>query len=176
MMFKSVIFSVFSIILAGIFSKSLICIQCYYDDCSTDENDMKVRCNDYDKEVPDIAPYLVSIQLNGIHICSGVIITSWEILTLGQCVYPFVSPSTHKLISIYIGSQNRYKDGSTYKVSSVRVHASFGLSNHTIPAWDIATIRLSERIIFDSTRDRACIGLKNTNKSTIMNKMAYVAE
>ncbi|XP_057321892.1 trypsin-like [Microplitis mediator] len=178
MMFKSVIFSVFSTILAGIFLKSIICIQacCDHDNQFEDLFD-DIREHYYSPSiVPDKVPYLVSIQLNGIHICSGVIITSWEILTLGQCAYPFVSPSTHKLISIYIGSTNRYKGGSTYKVSSVRVHSSFRLSNHTIPAWDIATIRLSERIIFDDTRNQACIGLKNTGKSTIIDKDATVAE
>ncbi|XP_057325668.1 trypsin delta-like [Microplitis mediator] len=125
----------------------------------------------------NLAPYIVSIQLNSVHICSGVIVTSREILTLASCVFPFVDNSTHKLVEIRIGSKNRYRDGSKYYISSVKVHEYFlKSSSNKIPAWDIAIIRVSQRIIFDKTRNRTCIGLKDTDKSTIIDKQGIVVE
>ncbi|XP_057338052.1 trypsin-like [Microplitis mediator] len=128
--------------------------------------------------IKNLAPYLVSIRLNDVHICSGIIITEWDILTSGQCVYyPYaLRGSTYQLVSIHLGSTNRYRNGSIYYAQSIKVYSSFSARHGQVPNYDIATIRLSERIIFDETRDRACVGERNTLKSAMMDKQAVVAE
>ncbi|XP_057317854.1 hypodermin-B-like [Microplitis mediator] len=80
------------------------------------------------------------------------------------------------MLSIYLGSTNRYRNGSIYYISSVKVKDSFSAQRGQLPIFDIATIRLSERIIFHETRNQACIGERNTKKSTIINQQAVVAE
>lgn len=125
-----------------------------------------------------MAPYLVSIRLNNVHICSGIIITPEDILTSTQCVYYFsvVVGSTYQMLSVHLGSSNRYRNGSIHYISSIKVKESFSGKRGQIPVYDTALIRLTERIIFDETCDRACIGERNSEKSAIINKQAVVAE
>ncbi|XP_057326024.1 trypsin-like [Microplitis mediator] len=167
-MFKSVIIFVFLIISTVVIPTSSTCTQ--YTDRLYDTHQPSNSNNN------NLAPYLVSIRLNDVHICSGAIITPEDILTSGQCVYPIVDSKTHELVSIHLGSTNRYKNGSIYYISSIKVKESFSAKRGQVPIFDIATIRLSERIIFHETRNQACIGERNTEKSTIINQQAVVAE
>ncbi|XP_057329094.1 trypsin-3-like isoform X1 [Microplitis mediator] len=166
-MLKSVIVFVFFAILSVVIPASSTSIQYTFDtqplSLLNDDN------NNY------IAPYMVSIKLNGVHICSGVIITSWDILTSAQCVYSFKS-LPNKLFSIQAGSKNRYKDGSTYYAQSIDLHDSFKLNDCTLPDGNIARIRLSHPITFNDYCNRTCIGLKNIEKSAVINEEAIVGE
>ncbi|XP_017131041.1 trypsin-1 [Drosophila elegans] len=90
----------------------------------------------------DIAniPYIVSIQLFGIHHCGGSIVSRQIILTAAHCLGE-VSP---RLLKVKVGgtSRNR-KDGVLYSVAEVHSHEKY---NAKTMDYDIGVVRLTKNL------------------------------
>jgi len=90
----------------------------------------------------DIAniPYIVSIQLFGIHHCGGSIINKHTILTAAHCL----NGVSYRLLKVKVGGTSRYRqDGELFSVSGLQIHDKF--SPKTMD-YDIGIIRLTKNL------------------------------
>ncbi|XP_017041647.2 trypsin-1 [Drosophila ficusphila] len=90
----------------------------------------------------DIAniPYIVSIQLFGIHHCGGSIINNHTILTAAHCLAG-VSP---RLLKVKVGGISRYrKDGEIFSVADLHTHEKY---NAKTMDYDIGVLRLTKNL------------------------------
>ncbi|XP_064538009.1 trypsin beta-like [Drosophila montana] len=93
------------------------------------------------------APWQVSIQVLGYHICGGSILSSKIIITAAHCV--FYVPAL--LLQVRAGSKYWKDGGQLIDVAQVKRHANYG----TDPTKnDIALLRLSQRLYFTRNIDR----------------------
>ncbi|KAG6794898.1 trypsin-1-like [Apis mellifera caucasica] len=92
------------------------------------------------------APYQISLQKDGYHICGGSIISANWVLTAGHCSsYP---PSTYKIRS---GSTNVYSGGSLHDVERIIRHKRYTTNQNGIPSNDIALFRIKDTFEFDES-------------------------
>ncbi|XP_008561077.1 trypsin 3A1 isoform X1 [Microplitis demolitor] len=101
----------------------------------------------------------VSIQIHGVHYCSGAIISYRWIVTSAQCIVNF--RPCHPLITIRAGTENRYNNGSIHAVDNYIVHPEFKCNGCKIPVNDIGLISIKDTFTFDNTRK--FIKLHNNN-------------
>jgi hypothetical protein len=100
---------------------------------------------------PHSFPWAVSLQHNGKHVCGGVIIDRWHILTAAHC------PSYSHDLSNYqarIGAHHRSSSGQLMHIDKVIRHP-----NYNPRGWinDIAIILLAEPIVFSNTVQPICL-------------------
>jgi len=98
--------------------------------------------NGLSKMPADIAniPYIVSIQLFGIHHCGGSIINKHTILTAAHCL----NGVSYRLLKVKVGGTSRYRqDGELFSVSGLQIHDKF---NAKTMDYDIGIIRLTKNL------------------------------
>ncbi|XP_018367822.1 PREDICTED: chymotrypsin-2-like, partial [Trachymyrmex cornetzi] len=92
---------------------------------------------------PGEIPYQVSLQIgNNFHLCGGVIIDKYYVLTAAHCVFD-AYPSEFLVIA---GTTDLRKPHSRHLVQSIFVHEGFGTSFTD----DIALLRLQKPLKFSS--------------------------
>nr|XP_014089859.1 chymotrypsin-2-like [Bactrocera oleae] len=103
-------------------------------------------------------PYQVSIQNTfGDHVCGGSIVAPEWILTAGHCLdWP------KKYLKIVTGTVEWNKPGDEYFVEDVKIHCQF---NKPMYHNDIALVRLSKPIVFDSYTAAVELATSNTMKN-----------
>ncbi|XP_018359333.1 PREDICTED: trypsin-3-like [Trachymyrmex cornetzi] len=66
-------------------------------------------------------PYHVSIQIAGLHVCSGAFIHESWIMTAASCVFSVKS----SMVSVRVGSSYTSKDGDVLEIDKIVMHESF---------------------------------------------------
>ncbi|XP_012283094.1 trypsin-1 [Orussus abietinus] len=92
-------------------------------------------------------PYQVVLQVNGIYLCGGTIISDQWILSAAHCM----GYST-KLLQVRAGSVHEQSGGSLHGVEEVIVHEEYLMNAYSVPENDVALLRLKEPLALDSTR------------------------
>lgn len=112
-------------------------------------------------------PYLVSIQLEDWHVCSGNIISKDWILTDAECI----TQPTSKY-QVRVGSKRTDQGGKLHPVAEFITHEDFHIDNF-VPINNIALVRLNESITFDQNTQP--IELFKANESARIGAMASVS-
>ncbi|GAB0100763.1 Peptidase S1, PA clan [Sergentomyia squamirostris] len=90
------------------------------------------------------APYVVSMQLNGKHLCGGTIIHKKFILTAAHCrKYP--EGVVNRDYSLRIGSSYRAQGGNVVKITRKIMHPKY---NHDTFDYDFAILELEKELNF----------------------------
>lgn len=84
-------------------------------------------------------PWIVSLQIQGAHLCGGSIISSYHILTAAHCT----DGAPAYLWTIRAGSRNYTTGGQLIRVESIAQHAKY---NGTTFANDIAILKLAAEL------------------------------
>ncbi|WP_369600449.1 serine protease [Hahella sp. SMD15-11] len=92
---------------------------------------------------PGEFPFMVSLQINGSHVCGGSVISSRWILTAAHCAVEFNTKNTTAVVGAHRLSSS---PGSTrLNIDKIVVHPKYGkVSNEN--AYDIALLRTSQAI------------------------------
>ncbi|XP_014477904.1 PREDICTED: granzyme M-like [Dinoponera quadriceps] len=110
-------------------------------------------------------PYIVSIQNQGTHICSGVIIDKRYILTNARCVEMCQERSLVKNITVLTGTDTFNCSGFTHYVEKIYYHTNYTKKSQYVDglAHNIAILKLTTNIEFDDFRKRAWMPYFNHN-------------
>ncbi|KAH8294620.1 hypothetical protein KR018_000436, partial [Drosophila ironensis] len=119
-----------------------ILIALWFTVCLALENRVEPRIvGGFPAEITSI-PYIVSIQLYGIHHCGGSIINNRTILTAAHCL----AGTQRRLLKVKVGGTTRDpKDGKLFAVASIHPHDKW--SSKTMD-YDIGIIRLTSALAF----------------------------
>ncbi|XP_017765064.1 PREDICTED: trypsin-1-like [Eufriesea mexicana] len=116
-----------------------------------------------------VAPYQVSLQVSGYHICGGSIIASNWVVTAGHC-----ATYSAKSYKIRTGSTNVYSGGAVHRVEQVIRHKDYKSNSNGIPVNDIALFRIAKSDAFKFNDARKPVPLYQGNSNSLVNKNALI--
>ncbi|XP_026464497.1 trypsin-3-like [Ctenocephalides felis] len=98
-------------------------------------------------------PYVASVLYRGDHICGGVIVSRYFVLTAAQC---FKNVRNEKQVQVRVGSFRAYYAGIIVDANFYLLHPDFD-TNFTSFEHDVALIRLSYPLRFDDNIQPATV-------------------
>ncbi|XP_017130966.1 trypsin beta-like [Drosophila elegans] len=110
------------------------------------------------------APWQVSLQVNGEHICGGSIYSNDIIITAAHCLYEKERRLEAKDFLIRVGSSLWNSKGTLVKVAAIRSHENYNSTNFTK---DIAVMRLSEPLNFTDKVKNIPLAERNPAPGTV---------
>ncbi|XP_017886295.1 trypsin-1 [Ceratina calcarata] len=113
------------------------------------------------------APYQISLQYSGRHICGGSIIGSNWVVTAGHC-----SDYAASSYQIRSGSTNVHSGGSLHKVVQIIRHKSYDTNRNGIPINDIALFRIADTFQFNN--GRKAVSLFQGSSASLVGKNALI--
>ena len=111
---------------------------------------------------PNSWPWIVSLRVNGKHICGGTLIHQQYVLTAAHCIEDF-SILTKQLLTVIVGLHNvdSYSASQVYQVDKLIQH-EFYISTSVEKGYDIALIKLRSSVQLSSAVSLLCLPSKNS--------------
>ncbi|XP_031849129.1 chymotrypsin-2-like [Nomia melanderi] len=94
---------------------------------------------------PGQFPYMVSLRLNGNHMCGGAIISQYHVLTAAHCVKALVDYTNY--VSVVTGTIYLHEGGQSYGVAAMFTHPGYNPGSQ--PNNDVGVIKLAEPISYN---------------------------